>query len=256
VSETPAFTAHNIELPNLGPTIPGQPLLADSPLVRSALRSLEIAFASDGLAGKSIVDLGCLEGGYTVEFARAGMAATGLEVRDVNFAKCRLVADHLGLSNLKFVQDDVRNVEQYGPVDAVWCSGLLYHLDRPTEFLHLLGKITTRVLLLQTHYATSRRPPLWRTYPPHRYSRLVRHEGNLGRWVREYGDRTEQDKVEGAVWASYGNPRSFWIEKRHLIETLRQAGFPTVYEQYDFLTNVATDPYIDKHHRSLFVAIK
>jgi hypothetical protein len=39
----------------------------------------------DGLRGKRIADLGCLEGGYAVEFARLGMNATGIEVRDSNF---------------------------------------------------------------------------------------------------------------------------------------------------------------------------
>jgi len=256
VSKVPQFTAHNIVLPDGTMTIPGKPVLAESDQAKAALRALDLIFPADARVGKRIIDLGCLEGGYTVEFARAGFDSLGIEVRDVNIAKCNYVATALGLPNLRFAQDDVRNVERYGQFDAIFCSGLLYHLDRPTEYLHTLAKVTTRALILQTHYATRRRPPRWRTYPPYRISRLVRHEGNLGRWVHEYSPRAKQEKVEGAVWASFGNPRSFWIEKKHLLQTLREVGFPLVFEQYDFLTNIVADRYIHDNHRSLFVAVR
>ena len=42
----------------------------------------------DGLHGKSIVDIGCRAGGYSTEFARLGMIATGIEVRQFNYRNC------------------------------------------------------------------------------------------------------------------------------------------------------------------------
>jgi hypothetical protein len=47
----------------------------------SARRVLETVFPGDKSKFR-IADLGCLEGGYTVEFARMGFQALGLEVRD------------------------------------------------------------------------------------------------------------------------------------------------------------------------------
>lgn len=249
------FTAHNIDLGGGAQTLAGHALLADAPITKSVLRTLAL-LCPVGSGGKSIADLGALEGGYAVEFARAGYDTLGIEARAANFEKCKAVADALALPNLRFVCDDVRNLAAYGPFDAVFCSGLLYHLDEPTAFLQLLAESTRRVLVLQTHYAMRRRPPLWREYPPYRFSRLVEHEGNKGRWYREFLGPTTEEKMEHALWASYGNRRSFWIEKGHLIETLRRVGFPTVYEQLDFVPDAVADRYVRRHHRSLFVAVR
>jgi hypothetical protein len=72
------FSAHNIELPDGEQTKPGTELVADSPVLLAALRTLDVVFdPDDGRAHHTIVDLGCLEGGYTVEFARAGLARSG-----------------------------------------------------------------------------------------------------------------------------------------------------------------------------------
>jgi tRNA G46 methylase TrmB len=58
-----------------------------------------------------------------------GMHALGVEVRASNFANCTEVRRRAGVPNLSFVQDDVWNLAAYGPFDAIFCCGLLYHLD-------------------------------------------------------------------------------------------------------------------------------
>ena len=35
----------------------------------------------------------------------------------------------------------------------VFCCGLLYHLDKPKEFLDTLSAVTTKLLILQTHFS-------------------------------------------------------------------------------------------------------
>lgn len=255
------FTAHNIRLPGGEETFPGAPPIADRPQAVALLRTLDIAF--DGrVEGRSIVDLGCLEGGWTVEFARAGFDALGLEARRLNIEKCEYVADRLNLPNLRFVQDDVHNVERYGPFDAVYCSGLFYHLDDPSAYLRTLARCTRRILLLQTHFATTDELAAAQamdgmtTVERHGLSPLTSHEGVVGRWYPEYPEGEDDESVERRLWASYGNHRSFWIEKRHLIQALRDAGFSPVYEQFDFVRNNVTDDYIEQLDRSLFVAYR
>jgi len=221
-------------------------------------RSLDVAFGGQ-VSGKTLVDLGCCEGGWTVEFARAGFDALGIEARKLNIEKCQYVADRVKLPNLRFVLDDVSNVEHYGPFDAVFCSGLLYHLENPAEYLRTLARVTRRILLLQTHYSTiaTERSGNWPApVEAFNLSELTSHEGNLGRWYPEYEEGLDAENVEKALWASYGNYRSFWIEKRHLIQSLRDAGFSPVYEQLDFLENNVTDEYIERNDRSLFIAYR
>jgi len=255
-AHVPPFSQQNIRLPDGTETLPGAPLIAESAGMAAYLRTVNMLFGSAERANVKIADVGCLEGCYTAEFARAGYDATGIEVRAVNMKKCQFVSDSLGLPNLRFVQDDAANLADHGPFDAVLCSGLLYHLENPAAFLQTLADTTRRVLLLETHYATRRRSPSWALYRPWQFSRMIIHEGNPGRWYREYADDAPQEQVENALWASYGNPRSFWIEKRHLLRRLLEVGFSAVYEQYDFLEDVVKDSFIQKRNRSLFVAIR
>ncbi|HVH79243.1 MAG TPA: hypothetical protein VM782_07630, partial [Stellaceae bacterium] len=92
------FTAHNIALPDGTRTVPEfEDLLEDGPAFKAAARMLKLVFP-DGLAGKTIADLGCLEGGYATGFARLGMKATGFEIRDISLSRARYVADKLRLS--------------------------------------------------------------------------------------------------------------------------------------------------------------
>jgi SAM-dependent methyltransferase len=247
------FTAHNIELEDGSRTIPGQPLLRDWGICRAALRSLRL-LVPIGSARRPprVADLGCLEGGYAVEFARCGYDVVGIEGRRSNVDKCELVARRLNLPNLSFVHDDARNIRSHGSFDAVFCCGLLYHLDQPVAFLRDLSFVTRRLLLLHTHYATAD-DEAWSKFP---LSPLTVHEGRLGRWFQEWEPGTSPEDVEMISWAAVGNSSSFWLEKRHLLQTMIDVGFPIVCEQYDFLGGVVEDDFIDDQHRSFFLGIK
>jgi hypothetical protein len=51
---------------------------------------------SHGFEGLRIADLGCLEGGYAVEFTRMGFSeVVGIEVRKSNFANCMFVKERV-----------------------------------------------------------------------------------------------------------------------------------------------------------------
>jgi len=246
------FTAHNIELPDGTRTMPGQPLLREWGICTAALRTLHaLVPVQDGTVPR-VADLGCLEGGYSVEFARAGYDVIGIEGRQSNIEKCNYVAAALQLPNLRFVRDDARNIRDHGPFDAVFCCGLLYHLDRPSAFLHELAAVTRRVLLLQTHYATLD-DESWNKF---QLSPLMTHEGRLGRWYQEWEPDTPPEQIEGLSWSSVGNSSSFWLEKRHLLQAMIDAGFPIVCEQYDFLDDVVGNDYTEDQHRSFFLGLK
>lgn len=77
---------------------------------------------SEGFTGKRIVDLGCLEGDYTVEFARSGFDALGIEVRQGNFENCQRVKAGTNLSTLEFARDDVLNLAS-SPVNQRLATG-------------------------------------------------------------------------------------------------------------------------------------
>src|SRR5437899_454532 len=108
------FTAHNIRLDNGVLTKPEVGMLVDAyPWFVSAKRVLDVVFPKERSSFR-LADLGCLEGGYAVEFARMGFQVLGMEVRDSNIAACRYVKANTNLANLQFVQDDVWNIARYG----------------------------------------------------------------------------------------------------------------------------------------------
>ena len=216
----PNFTAHNIALPGGVQTAPQFGLIAEGGVCQASLRTLRSIFRPEDISNTTIADLGCLEGGFAAAFAQAGFRSTGIEVRDLNIRNCRYVEEQLKLENLTFVQDDVRNVERYGPFDAVFCNGLLYHLDNPRSFLETLARATRHVLILQTHFA-SEEPPKDHAIS---LSPMTTHEGNRGRWYFEFSDEVSQTEMNENVWASWGNNKSFWIEKRHLLSNCVRSG--------------------------------
>ena len=274
----PRFTAHNIRLDDGSFTrSEGEPTIADHPWLRAAKRVIHNVFP-EARRGLRLADLGTLEGGYAVEFARMGLDVVGLEVRSSNFAACEYVRDRVDLPNLSFVLDDVWNVAKYGRFDVTFCCGLLYHLDRPRAMLKTLAEITDRVLILQTHFAPSHTAAVDRV--PRRFrrmitrrtgdigtgvgkftlSRRVQNEGLYGRWFREFRDDAQFARREDRRWSSWSNRRSFWIERPDLLQTLHALGFDLVLEQFDTLGDDLAasmrSGYYRTASRGTFVGIK
>ncbi len=273
-----SFTAHNIRLDDGSYTKPDAGFAMDvHPWFLAAKRLLDATFPGDKTHLR-VADLGCLEGGYTVEFARLGFNALGLDVRESNIEACRYVQSRVNLPNLEFVRDDVWNIAAYGMFDAVFCCGLFYHLDKPREFLKLLSGVTRRVLILQTHFsqagdspslihprrlrrALSRILPLKNTATTtHKLSFLTENEGLPGRWFSEFrNERAFRDR-ENRRWAAWNNKTSFWIQREYLLQALRESGFDLVLEQFDELgANIALEMTRGSYRtsgRGTFIGIK
>jgi SAM-dependent methyltransferase len=251
----PDFIAHNIRLDDGRCTMPHQARTLDqTSLVHATRRLLCLAFPA-GLAGRSIIDVGCLEGGHTVEFARAGMVSTGLEVRASNFENCLYVQRNLSLPNLRFVQADANEIARHGPFDAVFASGLLYHLDKPRAFLAEASKACRRIILLHTHIAHAAETPARATYG---LSPLAQNEGLSGRWYEEH-DAPPQEQLNALREASWANTRSFWPEKQFLLQALLDVGFDTVFESFDCMENIVvemTSGYYVNLDRVFIIGIK
>lgn len=220
----PPFTSHNVVLPDGTHTAPDKPVVAESGCCRVAVAALAAAFPDP--VGVTVADLGCLEGGYAAEFARHGYQVTGFEVRDENYACALAVAAALDLPNLRFVQADVRELGIADQFDAVFCCGLLYHLDRPVAFLNMLGEITGRLLILNTHISLALHAghPEGVHQPGESCGKHEHNEGRAGHWFEEVDGR----------WSSWGNPRSFWLAKDELTASLHAAGFDQVTEHPDW----------------------
>jgi 2-polyprenyl-3-methyl-5-hydroxy-6-metoxy-1,4-benzoquinol methylase len=170
-----------------------------------------------------ILDLGCGEGEYAIEFARRGAEVLGIEGRTANLAKARFAQEALGLKSLQFAQDDVRNVsrEKYGLFDAIICSGILYHLDAPdvVVFLERLFEVCRGSLIVDTHVSGKARESF-------------AHHGKTfsGSSYIEHHRRASTEELEQSLWSSLDNRSSFWLTRPSLYNALTAAGFTSVFE--------------------------
>jgi SAM-dependent methyltransferase len=248
------FTAHNIRFADGSVTMPDEPLLlADVSWMRGTQRVLKLLYG-DKFQSKRIVDLGCLEGGYALEFARMGFDSLGVEVRQSNIDSCLEVKRRAGLTNLDFAKDDVWNLPKYGPFDVIFCCGLLYHLDRPREFIRMMGQQARDAVIINTHYA----PWDWHPRSAFQLSEMTQHEELPGRWFAEHDAHNVAD-LEQLKWASWENKRSFWPAKEALLHAINEAGFDLVFEQFDILGNILGNGTHDdtiRNHRGTFIGIR
>ncbi len=274
---TVEFTAHNIRLDDGTLTKPdiGQTMDAYSRFV-SARRILETVFPGDKKHLR-LADLGCLEGGYAVEFARMGFQVLGIEIRDANIAACHYVKSKTSLPNLAFIKDNAWNIATYGMFDVVFCCGLLYHLDRPKKFLEIVSSVTKKVVILQTHFSIdtiydkiyARLPTVARKVltriiksqaDKHELARVSVNEGLRGRWYTEFADDESFRQRGNSKWASWDNRRSFWIQREYLLQAIQDVGFDLVMEQFDSLgANIAESMLRGFYHserRGTFIGIK
>ncbi|HXW68650.1 MAG TPA: methyltransferase domain-containing protein [Dissulfurispiraceae bacterium] len=250
------FTSHNIRLDDGTFTRPESPK-KDLPFFASARRILNVVFPGDKSRFR-LADLGCLEGGYSVEFARMGFQVLGLEVRESNIAACNYVKANTNLPKLEFVQDNAWNILNYGTFDAIFCCGLLYHLDQPKRFLEILAQATSRIVIIQTHFSLEERGN-----DKYVLSEITEHDSILGRWYTEFNsDEAFRDR-NNSKWSSYDNRRSFWIQREYLIQAINDVGFDLVFEQFDGLprlgSNIAdsmTRGYYKTEDRGTFIGIK
>jgi 2-polyprenyl-3-methyl-5-hydroxy-6-metoxy-1,4-benzoquinol methylase len=206
------------------------------------------------LAGKPlsecrVLDLGSLDGLFSIEFAQQGAETVGVEVREANIKKAIFCKEVLNLNNLKFDQADVRNisVEKYGTFDVIICSGLLYHLTA-ADAIGLISKmydLTNKIVIIDTHIALK--------------SKKLFLNGNDKYWGLSYHEHKEshsQKQKSKKLWASWDNTESFWFTRPSLINILKKTGFTSVYECFTPEHINYGNPGLECHDRCTFVAVK
>ncbi|HLL77565.1 MAG TPA: methyltransferase domain-containing protein [Pyrinomonadaceae bacterium] len=253
------WTAHNLRFTPAVTSLPGRPDFMETDLrLRAILRALSFVYRGR-LAGLRAADLGCLEGGYALALAQRGVDVVGVEAREKNFEKLRLVKEHFALPNLAFRRDDVKNFtgENYGTFNVVLALGILYHLDNPVAWLRQLAEATEEVLVVESHFAPPDESSLARLDPSLKYLgpiEQIADKGTVytGRWFFEYGPEADR---ESQLWASYSNRSSFWLTKESLLKAVVRAGFDLVLEQHDY----SVDSYELLHTtraRGMYLALK
>ncbi|MDB5880854.1 MAG: hypothetical protein JWP43_732 [Ramlibacter sp.] len=245
------FVAHNIPLTRTEGTRPGEPLIAESPRTIAIHESLQ-RFAGPDLAGKTAVDLGCLEGGLSFELRRAGLEVLGVEGRAENYEKCLLVrAYYAAMGGMEFVHSDVRAFQPKQAFDVVVCSGLLYHLERPAAYIAQLARLTKPggMLYLDTHVAPEdeglRACAFAASLSPLKTETV---EGVSIRY-REYSEDVALPE------SSIDNSYSVWMDAASHLEVMFAAGFTRIFELNGYF-GAGEQALKQRYCRRYFVALK
>ncbi|RHW18091.1 TIGR04290 family methyltransferase [Sphingomonas gilva] len=105
------------------------------------------------LSGKSVLDIGCNAGFYSVEMKRRGAdRVVGIDSDERYLDQARLVSEALGFENIEFRNLSVYDVAALGErFDLVIFMGVLYHLRHPLLALDLIREhVAGDLMLFQT----------------------------------------------------------------------------------------------------------
>lgn len=178
-----------------------------------------------GFRNLRILDLGCGEGVYAIEAGMLGAHVLAIDGRPERMANGMRIADELGLTNVRFAQDDVRKISraELGEFDVIYFLGLLYHLNVPEVFfvLEKVYEMCHNFVIIDTHVALEA-------------SLRVTHR-NADYFGAQYKEHDEGDSLElkaSRQLSSLDNAQSFWFTKESLNRLLFNTGFTVVLECY------------------------
>jgi SAM-dependent methyltransferase len=196
-----------------------------------------------------ILDLGCSDGMFSIEFALKGADTIGVEIREANIKKAIFCKEALDLQNLVFRQDDVRNisVDSYGRFDAIICSGIFYHLPAidAIKLVKTMYEMVNRLIVLDVRVALE---------PEKR----VLYDGDeyWGTIFREHPENATAEEKAKRLFYSADNTTSFWFTRPSLINILSKAGFSSIYECFVPAHMNFAKPGIEHQNHLTFIALK
>lgn len=117
-----------------------------------------LARCGGSLASKSVLEIGCNAGFWSLQASLAGAASvTGLDVSDKNVEQARFIQEITGIKGVEFRTLNAYDVSKdtVGEFDVTFFLGLLYHIDKPIEALERLYQVTREFAVIDTTTARS-----------------------------------------------------------------------------------------------------
>jgi tRNA (mo5U34)-methyltransferase len=200
---------HNIDLKGVR-TAPSH-FLGDYPAVK--WRHFAGAIA-ENLAGKSVLDIGCNAGFYSIEMKRRGAARVlSLDSSDAYLEQARFAAEVSGL-DIEFRRMSVYDVGKLGETfDIVLFLGVLYHLRHPLLALDLIhDEVARDLMVFQSMQRGSRQ-----IEPLHQ---------NYDFWTTDPFEKPSYPKMHFVEHEYADDWTNWWVPNRACVEAmLRSAGF-------------------------------
>jgi len=166
------------------------------------------------LENKTILELGSLEGALTVGMLMRGAIVTPLDIHEENcrLSKLRCLIYGYEVSPICMNAAEIRSLDTH-KYDAVFHSGLLYHMMYPVLSLKACYDITNTIYLA-THYSLHGK----QIYFPETELAYHRHDG-ISFHCKDVGDSGGKDRISGS------SEKSCWLTRASIMKALHYAGF-------------------------------
>ena len=188
--------------------------LGDYPAVKFA--GFAQALPED-LTGKSVLDIGCNAGFYSLEMKRRGAERVlGVDFDERYLAQARFAAEVRGV-DIEFRQLSVYDVGTLGEkFDLVIFMGVLYHLRHPLLALDLIHEHVAKDLML---FQSMQRGS----------TEAMKVDADYDFWQTEMFSRPDFPMMYFIEHKYAGDPTNWWIPNRACTEAmLRSAGFEII----------------------------
>ncbi len=203
---------HNIDLGGV-PTAP-EHFLGDYPALK--WRKFANALPAD-LTGKTVLDIGCNAGFYSIEMKRRGAERVlGIDFDEAYLAQARFAAE-VADADIEFRQLSVYDVGSLGErFDVVLFMGVLYHLRHPLLALDLIREhVAGDLMVFQSMQRGSKE--------------VAELEGNYPFSETAMFDRPDFPKLHFVEGRYADDPTNWWVPNAACVEAmLRSSGFAIV----------------------------
>ncbi|CAN5852206.1 hypothetical protein BH23PLA1_BH23PLA1_02340 [soil metagenome] len=186
-----------------------------------------------GFEGKSVLELGPLEGGHTYMLEQRGAESIlAVESNTRAFMKCLIAKELLGMTRARFICGDfLEFLREPGPqFDLCVASGVLYHMREPAELIALLARRCSEHVLLWTHYYDE---DLIVGDPAHAHKFVAREEVEF----EGFSHVLHRHEYRAAVdWGGFcGGPALYchWMTRPDILGCLEHFGFGDLRIQFD-----------------------
>ena len=177
-----------------------------------------------GFAGKSVLELGPLEGAHTFMMAQDGAAdILAIENNSRAYLKCLVVKETLKFNANFLLGDAVAYLEQTDRrFDFLLCSGVIYHMTDPLRLISAMAAGALR-LGIWTHYydgalmnSGEHRARHFGATPDH----TTFHGRPIELWSQYYEEALDREDFAGGMEES-----SRWLTRDSLIGAIEALGF-------------------------------
>ncbi len=175
------------------------------------------------LTGRTVLELGPLEGGHSFMLERAGARVTAVEAQTRAYLKCLIVKELLGLERVRFLLGDfVEYLRATGDeFDLCFASGVLYHTRNPVEVLELVSKVAGR-LFLWTHVYDEDVVSASELLRPRFSGQEVATYGGFEHVLHRFN---YESALQLNGFCGGGAPYSNWLSRGHLFAALEHFGW-------------------------------